>query len=66
MTREEKRHSLRSNKILEEDDLVCYGVEKEDIRVVLCRKEKQVVFVRYYDGTASLDEIIKAVVEKWK
>ena len=66
LAREEKHHSLRSNKILEEDDLVCYGVEKEDIRVVLCRKGKQVVFVRYYDGTASLDEIIKVVVEKWK
>lgn len=63
LTREE-HHSLRANKILEEDDFVCYGVKKETFSVILCRKGKQVVFVRYYDGTASLDEIVQAIVEK--
>lgn len=63
LTREE-RHSLKSNKVLKEDDFVCYRVEKEDFSVLLCRKGKQIVFVRYYDGTTSLDEIMKAVIEK--
>jgi len=64
LTREEERYSNKLNKVLEEGDLVCYGTEEGNHSIVLCRKGKQLIFLKYYDGAASLDEIIQAIIGK--
>ncbi len=61
--REERRHKLKLNKILEEDGLICYGGEDEDKKILLARKGKQVIYIRYY-GEKSLDELMKATIKK--
>ena len=41
-----------------------YGAEEEDRKTVLVRKGKEVVLVDYYDGRASLEDIVEAVLRK--
>jgi hypothetical protein len=64
LARENKRHSLELHEIEREDEFSCYGVEKNDKKIILYRKGKQVIFLTYFNGTVSLEELIKAVVEK--
>ena len=62
--REEKRESSTLYKIQEEDGYTFYGLEKEDLSIVICRSGKQIVLVKYYDGTASLEDIVEAIIKK--
>lgn len=64
--REDGRFQLKLNKLLEEDDFVCYGGEDGGRKVLLCRKDLEVVIVRYFDGKASLDKLMEATINKLK
>lgn len=61
---EEERLQLKLNKVLEEDNFVCYGGEDENRKVLLCRKDLEVVIVRYFHGKASLDKLMEATIKK--
>ncbi|WP_353092587.1 DUF2812 domain-containing protein [Tissierella praeacuta] len=64
LAREKERYSLSLNVIEKENEFSCYGVEKENKKILLYRKGKQVIFLTYSNGTVSLEELIKVVAEK--
>ena len=60
----EERFKLKFSKILDKDGIVCYGGEEDNRTSIICRKDLEVVLVRYYDGTASLEDIMRAIIKK--
>ncbi|MGN9164726.1 DUF2812 domain-containing protein [Tissierellaceae bacterium HCP3S3_D8] len=62
--RENKWYSLEPYAIEREDKFSCYVVNKEDEKIILYRKGKQVIFLTYSNGTVSLEELVKVIVEK--
>lgn len=61
---DKKKYKVKLNKILEKHELVCYGGEDGNQKVLLCRKGPEVILVRYFDGKVSLDRLMKAVIDK--
>lgn len=60
----EEKYNFKFNKLLEKDGAICYGGEDENRSVLLCRKDLEVVLVRYYNGTSTLDDIMNAIIKK--
>lgn len=61
-----KSRSLNLKPIKLEEDLSLYGMDKKDEIILLCRYGKQVVFIRYKDGTVSIEELTDVLFEKLK
>jgi hypothetical protein len=62
--RETEKHSLELNKIKNKQDLSLYGIEINEEIILLCRKGRQVVFLRYDNGRVSLEKLGDMVVNK--
>lgn len=60
----EERSKLKFSKILDKDGIVCHGGEEDNRMVLICRKDLEVVLVRYHDGKASLEDIMIAIIKK--
>lgn len=63
--RESDRNPLRIISSQRETDLsVAYGTEIEDQIILLCRYGRQVIYLRYENGTVSLEELAEMVLDK--
>lgn len=63
-SRKVRRYTAKFIKIQENNEYIVYGGEKEGTKSVLVRKGREIVLVDYYDGTASVEDIVEAVVER--
>lgn len=62
--RENIRRSLGLGQIQKGERLSVYGVDRDNEIILLCRHGKQVVYIRYSNGTVSLEELAEMVVNK--
>lgn len=60
----EKGYSWDLEKLSGEEDYVFYGIERDGVKGLLCRKGKELIYVQYYSGTASMEDIKEAVIRK--
>lgn len=63
-----KRENIKYNRGLEEikktNNISCYGKEIDNEIYLLLRKDKHVIWLRYREGTATMEEIINQSLEK--
>lgn len=60
----EEKYKFKFHELLEEDGMICYGGQDDNRSVVLYRKGLEVVLIRYYDGKASLEDIMNGTINK--
>ena len=60
----EEGYGCSLEKLDEEGEYIFYGTERDEIKNILCRKGKELVYVQYYHGTASMEDIKEAIIRK--
>lgn len=63
----DKGKALNFIKTQKEDNIsVAYGFETEDEIILLCRYGRQVIYLRYENGSASMEDLVDLVMDKLK
>lgn len=60
----EKAYGWDLEELSGEKDYIFYGIERDGAKGLLCRKGKELTYVQYYSGTASMEDIKEAVIRK--
>ncbi len=64
LKRENINYGTGLKKIKIENNISSYGVKKNDTIYLLLRKDRHVIFLKYYDGKASIEEIMEKSLKK--